>query len=162
MMYNPYFDGRRKQREEPVPGEWEVDQNGRRFRRVGNCIEYAMTISTVGAGEVYADQLPEIQKHLKEQEEQRRKAEAAALAAAQTGKDCPFKIGRNDLKCSCEKSCAFYADTACIFARMDRPATKDTKDMDCIIARKCNERCAMYNHGCTLIDFVKGMKPGKE
>ena len=161
-MYNPYFDGRRKQREEPVPGEWEVDQNGRRFRRVGNCIEYAMTINTVGAGEVYADLLPEIQKHLKEQEEQRRKAEAAALAAAQTGKDCPFKIGRNDLKCSCEKSCAFYQDTACIFARMDRPATKDTKDMDCIIARKCNERCAMYNHGCTLIDFVKGMKPGKE
>ena len=34
--------------------------------------------------------------------------------------------------------------------------------MNCIIARKCNERCAMYNHGCTLIDLVKGMKPGKE
>ena len=162
MIYNPYFDGRRKAREEPAPGEWEVDKDGRRFRRVGNCIEYAMTISTVGAGEVYADQLPEIQKHLKEQQEADRKREAAALAAAYTGRECPFKVGRNNMKCSCEKSCSFYVDTACIFARMDTHATIDTKNTDCIFARKCNERCAMYNHGCTLIDIVKGMKHGKE
>ena len=159
MIYNPYFDGRRpQQREDPEDVEYpEVDQYGKRFRKIGNCIEYEPEINGLPRSTFFASQ-----KAQKKADEERRKREAAEQAAAQTGRDCPFKIGRNDLKCSCEKSCAFYQDTACIFARMDTPATKDTKGMDCIIARKCNERCAMYNHGCTLIDFVKGMKPGKE
>lgn len=159
MIYNPYFDGRRpQQREDPEDVEYpEVDQYGKRFRKIGNCIEYEPEINGLPRSTFFASQ-----KAQKKADEERRKREAAEQAAAQTGRDCPFKIGRNDLKCSCEKSCAFYADAACIFARMDTPATKNTKDMDCIIARKCNERCAMYNHGCTLIDLVKGMKPGKE
>ena len=157
-MYNPYFDGRRQPPDIPDDAEFnEVDQYGRRFRKVGNCIEYEPEINGMPRSVFFARQ-----KAQKQRDEENRKREAAALAAAQTGKDCPFKIGRNDLKCSCEKSCAFYLDTGCAFARMETPATKDTKDMDCIIARKCNERCAMYNHGCTLINLVKGMKPGKE
>lgn len=159
MIYNPYFDGRRpQQRENPEDMEYpEVDQHGKRFRKIGNCIEYEPEISGLPRSTFFASQ-----KAQKKADEERRKREVAEQAAAQTGRDCPFKIGRNNVKCSCEKSCAFYLDTACAFARMDTPATKDTKDMDCIIARKCNERCAMYNHGCTLIDIVKGMKPGKE
>lgn len=158
MIYNPYFDGRRKPPDIPDDAEYnEVDQYGRHFRKVGNCIEYEPEINGIPRSVFFASQ-----KAQKKQDEERRKREAEEMAAAQTGKECPFKVGRNNVKCSCEKSCAFYQDTACIFARMDRPATRDTKDMDCIIARKCNERCAMYNQGCTLIDFVKGMKPGKE
>jgi hypothetical protein len=157
-MYNPYFNGHRQPPDIPDDAEFnEVDQYGRRFRKVGNCIEYEPEINGMPRSVFFARQ-----KAQKQRDEEKRKQEAAALAAAQTGRDCPFKISRNNVQCSCEKSCAFYQDTACVFARMDRPATKDTKDMDCIIARKCNERCAMYNHGCTLIDFVKGMKPGKE
>ena len=158
MIYNPYFDGRRKPPDIPDDAEYnEVDQYGRRFRKVGNCIEYEPEINGMPRSVFFASQ-----KAQKQRDEENRKREAEAMAAAQTGKECPFKIGRNNVKCSCEKSCAFYIDTACAFARMDRPATRDTKNMDCIIARKCNERCAMYNHGCTLIDIVKGMKPGKE
>lgn len=158
MMYNPYFDGRGTPPAELEDAEYnEVDQYGKRFRKVGNCIEYEPEINGMPRSVFFASQ-----KAQKKADEERRKREVAEQAAAQTGRDCPFKIGRNNMKCSCEKSCAFYLDTACAFARMDTPATKDTKDMDCIIARKCNERCAMYNHGCTLIDIVKGMKPGKE
>ena len=157
MIYSPYFDGR-KPPAEPEDAEYnEVDQYGRHFRKVGSCIEYEPEINGVPRSVFFRSQ-----KAQKEQDEENRKREAAEMAAAQTGRDCPFKIGRNKVKCSCEKSCAFYLDTGCAFARIDIPATKDTKDMDCIIARKCNERCAMYNHGCTLIDLVKGMKPGKE
>lgn len=158
MIYNPYFDQRRKPLDIPDDAEYnEVDQYGRHFRKVGNCIEYEPEINGMPRSVFFASQ-----KAQKERDEENRKREAAEQAAAQTGRDCPFKIGRNNVKCSCEKSCAFYLDTGCAFAGMDTPATKDTKDMDCIIARKCNERCAMYNHGCTLIDLVKGMKPGKE
>ena len=159
MIYNPYFDGRRpQQREDPEDMEYpEVDQHGKRFRKIGNCIEYEPEINGMPRSVFFASQ-----KAQKKQDEENRKREAAEQAAARTGKECPFKIGRNNVKCSCEKSCAFYLDTGCAFARMDTHATKDTKDMDCIIARKCNERCAMYNHGCTLIDFVKCMKHGKE
>lgn len=158
MIYNPYFDGRRNPPDIPDDAEFnETDQYGRRYRKIGNCIEYEPEINGMPRSVFFASQ-----KAQKQQDEERRKREAEEQAAARTGKECPFKVGRNNVKCSCEKSCAFYVDTACIFARMDTPATKDTKNMDCIIARKCNESCAMYNQGCTLIDFVKGMKPGKE
>lgn len=158
MMYNPYFNGRGTPPAEPEDAEYnEVDQYGRRFRKVGNCIEYEPEINGMPRSVFFASQ-----KAQKERDEERRKREAAEQEAARTGRTCPFKVGQNSIKTSCEKSCAFYVDTACILARMDSPATRDTKNMDCIIARKCNETCAMYNHGCTLIETVKGMKPGKE
>ena len=149
-------------RNEPVPSEWKIDECGNRYRMVGNIKEYAPTIHTANFGTVYVDDLPELNRRYQEQEEQRRKQENEVMAAADTGRVCPFKVGRNQMHVKCEKSCAFYADAACAFASMDTQPTRDTKGMDCIIARKCNEICAMYNHGCTLIEFVKGMKPGKE
>lgn len=158
MMYNPYFDQRRKPPDIPDDAEYnEVDQYGKRFRKIGNCIEYEPEINGIPQSVFFASQ-----KAQKKADEERRKREAEEQAAARTGRTCPFKVGQNSIKTSCEKSCAFYVDTACILARMDSPATRDTKNMDCIIARKCNETCAMYNHGCTLIETVKGMKPGKE
>ena len=112
MIYNPYFDGRRpQQRENPEDMEYpEVDQHGKRFRKIGNCIEYDPEINGLPRSTFFASQ-----KAQKKADEERRKREVAEQAAAQTGRDCPFKIGRNNVKCSCEKSCAFYLDTACAF-----------------------------------------------
>lgn len=40
------------------PGPWEIDENGRRFRRVGHgCIEYPMQITT-SYGTFDADNMP--------------------------------------------------------------------------------------------------------
>ena len=147
----------------PEPSEWQVDENGKRYRMVGSIKEFAPTIQTAHSGTVYVDDLPEINRRRKEREAQELKQRHEAIAAAETGRVCPFKEGRNQPHTKCEKLCSFYADTACVFASMDIQPMRDTKDMDCIIARKrCGEACAMYNHGCTLIEFVKGMKPGKE
>lgn len=161
MNYNPYFDGRRKPREEPVPGEWQYDEHGRKFRKVGNCIEYAPTIQTAHAGTVYVDELPEVQKRMKEQEAQRIK-EMQKQAKQEPQGTCPFKEARNNLHNKCDRDCVFYEDTACILARTDTVPTKDTKDKPCPIARICRETCALYHGGCTLTCIVKGMKPGKE
>ena len=163
MYERPYLPVRRNWHEGPIPGEWQTDERGQRYRMVGNVKEYAPVIHTAHSGTVYADDLPEINKRRQEREEQQRKQKAADMAAADTGRVCPFKEGRNQPHTKCEKSCIFYADTACAFASMDIPPTRDTKDMDCIIARKrCGEVCAMYNHGCTLIETVNAMKGGKE
>jgi hypothetical protein len=143
--------------EEAVPGPWQRDSLGRKFRQVGHVIEYAATVQT-SHGVVYQDELQTFNKRVAEREERKRREEAAALAAAKTGRTCPCKIGRYSSGISCEKSCAFYTGSGCTFASIDGPATKDTVNMDCIIARKCNERCAMFNHGCTLIDAVESLK----
>ena len=147
----------------PEPSEWQVDENGKRYRMVGNIVEYAPTIHTAYSGTVYLDNLPEINRRRQEREEQQRKQENEARAAAETGRVCPFKEGRNQLHTKCEKSCIFYADTACVFASMDAQPTRDTKDMDCLITRKrCGEVCAMYHHGCTLIETIKALKGRKD
>lgn len=159
MNYNPYFDGRRKPREEPVPGEWQYDEHGRKFRKVGNCIEYAPTIQTAHAGTVYVDELPEVQKRMKEQSEQRIKAMQAQAKQEPQG-HCPFKEARNNIHTNCDRDCVFF-DGSCILASIGRPE-QDSKGKYCPIARICRETCALYHGGCTLTCIVKGMKPGKE
>ena len=62
-MYDPYFPVRRNRREEPVPGEWQTDENGKRYRMVGNIVEYAPTIHTTNFGTVYVDDLPEVRAY---------------------------------------------------------------------------------------------------
>lgn len=161
MNYNPYFDARRKPQEEPEVGEWQYDSNGKKFRKVGHTIEYAMTINTAHAGTVYADELPEVQKRMKEQEEKQRK-EAQEAAKKKPDKDCPFKVAKGGMHCRCDQDCAFFEDAACIIASTATQPTEDTKDKYCPLARICRETCALYNHGCTLTCIVKGMKPGKE
>ena len=158
MICNPFSSERWQDQEEPAPEEWKVDSEGRRFRKVGNVIEYAMTLKTT-VGEVYKDQLPGLQKRIKEQQEADRKREAEAMAALRTGRTCPFKRGRNMVNSACEKTCAFYCETSCVFASIDTPAAKDTQNMYCVIAQKCKKDCAMYNQGCTVIKTIKGIMP---
>ena len=80
MMYNPYFDGRGTPPAELEDAEYnEVDQYGRRFRKVGNCIEYEPEINGMPRSVFFASQ-----KAQKQRDEENRKREAAAMAAAQT------------------------------------------------------------------------------
>lgn len=66
MIYNPYFDGRRKPPDIPDDAEYnEVDQYGRRFRKIGNCIEYEPEINGMPRSVFFASQ-----KAQKQQEEE--------------------------------------------------------------------------------------------
>lgn len=157
MRYNPFFYTRPRQEEPDEEIEYnEVDQYGKRFRKVGHTIEYEPEINGVPQSVFLRSQ-----KAQKVADGERWKREAEEHAARQTNRDCPWKEGRNQVKTSCEKDCPFYHD-GCVFAAVLIEPTTDTKDKYCPIAGRCKERCAMYAHGCKLIELVKGMKPGKE
>lgn len=159
-MYNPYFDRRPKQEEPDEPIVWETDANGRQFRKVGNCIEYRPTIQTSG-GTFYQDEVADAMKRFKKQDEERYKAEAKRMQEMQTNRNCPFKVGRNQVKTDCEKTCPFY-DNGCVLAGAPTNPTTNTDGKYCPIAGRCNTRCAMYANGCKLIEMLKCMKHGKE
>ena len=156
-MINPFFDHERKPPDVPEDAEFDqVDQYGRRFRRIGNCIEYEPEINGLPRSVFFASQ-----KAQKVADEERRKRENEEIAARQTNRDCPFKEGRNQVKTSCEKDCPFY-DDGCVLANASTTPTTDTNGKYCPIAGRCNERCALYDHGCNLIQIFKCMKHGKE
>ena len=88
MIYNPYFDGRRpQQRENPEDMEYpEVDQHGKRFRKIGNCIEYEPEINGLPRSTFFASQ-----KAQKKADEERRKREVAEQAQHRLGGTAPSK-----------------------------------------------------------------------
>ena len=154
-MINPYFD--RQPPDVPDDAEFDqVDQFGRRFRKVGNCIEYEPEINGIPRSVFFASQ-----KAQKIRDEENRKREREEQAARQTNRDCPFKEGRNQVKTSCEKDCPFY-DGGCVLANAPTAPTDDTNGKYCPIAGRCHDRCALYDHGCKLIQIFKCMKHGKE
>ena len=147
---------------EGIPGAWEYDEKGRKFRRLGNSIiEYAPTIKTTG-GEFYQDEAEEHGKRMKKEAEARRKAEEKRLFETQTNKICPFKKGKNSYSSMCEKTCPFYDKTACLFANPGKKPSSDSNGKFCPIAGKCANNCALYFNGCTMIDNLKCLKHGKE
>lgn len=76
-----------------TPGPWEIDENGRRFRRVGHgCIEYPMQITT-SYGTFDADNMPTPAK------------EVEPPHPKSWGK-CPFAS-------KCTSQCALYGETGC-------------------------------------------------
>lgn len=159
MNYNPYFDGYRGQNDEPVSDDEynEVDQNGRRYRKVGSCIEYEPEINGMPRSVFFRSQAAQ-----KQQAEERRKQEAQQMQEEAKLRNCPFKEARNNVHTKCDRDCVFFEDTTCMLASIGRQPTKDTKGSYCPIARMCRETCAFYNHGCTLTCILKGMMPGKE
>ena len=71
MIYNPYFDRRPPAPTDDDEAEYnEVDQYGRRFRKVGNCIEYEPEINGVPRSVFFRSQ-----KAQKIADEERRKRE---------------------------------------------------------------------------------------
>ena len=157
-IINPYFDhDRRAPPDVPDDAEFDqVDQFGRRFRKTGNCVEYEPEINGVPRSVFFASQ-----KAQKVADEERRKREQEEFAARQTNRDCPFKEGRNQVHVSCEKACPFY-DDGCVIANAATTPTTDTNGKYCPIAGRCHDRCALYDHGCKLIQIFKCMTHGKE
>ena len=140
-----------RQIEDHNPGEWELDEWGKRFRRVGNCIEYATIIETTD-GAFYEDELIEYQKRKKQQEEQRLKEIRHFVKKPMS---CPFKMGRHDLNVNCVSDCVFYDGSKCTFSKANEDQGRDPKGKYCPITSKCREDCAFYNGGCSLISIVK-------
>ena len=147
--------------------EWKIEpETGKRYRRIGNSIEYEMLIQT-DAGLIPESQLAEHNSRMREQREAEQKRIAAELKAEQERpkKTCPLRDGLNTT-CGGDK-CAFYLDNYCALAQIsDRPPAKKTKGLKCPLnyCYVCHESCALFsNGGCKIIDFVKGLKqPGKE
>lgn len=108
------------------PGPWEIDENGRRFRRVGHgCIEYPMQITT-SYGTFDADNMPAPPKEIEPPHPKSwgkcpfvsKCTSQCALygetgcalvtgEGANTGKHCPFGDRQNIF--SCTKDCALWA-----------------------------------------------------
>ena len=130
-----------------VPGEWQRDEWGRRFRMVGNIKEYEMMVTIDGHS------IPESCV-----EEYNRQKAAALNKTAKTvdnGKMCPFKRARNGLSYGCKTNCPFW-DDGCVFG--SGSAASDTAGEFCPVCGICYKECALYDRGCTMIKTLKRRK----
>ena len=82
--------------EEEIPGEWEVDERGRRYRELGKgCIEFEPTVSINGL-EIPQSELAAYNAARRAAQERAAKNTAAAENAVhsrQKPKNCPFSSG---------------------------------------------------------------------
>lgn len=125
----------------PEISDWEIDQNGRRFRTIGSCIEYEPEV-TVNGFMVPASQAKAVRKQMKEAEEKTRQDRAEVEAKQKKLGSCPFSRG---MKAKCKIQCAFYSEEGC----MKSPETKGRR---CPISNYgCDEDCMLYENGCRFI-----------
>lgn len=104
-------------------GEWEVDEQGRHFRRVGNSIEYAPTITT-SYGIFPMGEVPE--------------PKATEAKKPKTCGDCPFRS-------KCTTQCARYTESGCGLVTGAAPAAgKRCPFGDAHNPLICNEKCALW------------------
>lgn len=112
-------------RQKVEPGPWEIDEHGRRFRRIGNGnIEYMTTITTT-YGEFEIDSVPPPPKIV---ETERPKSWG----------ECPF-LSR------CTTQCALYGERGCGLVTGEATTTGKR----CPFADKhnifsCTEKCALW------------------
>ena len=135
-----------EQAEEPAAPEWQYDKWGKKYRKVGNCIEYAPTI-TVDGVEVYQDELEEFHKRNREVQQKWREEEALKAQQTRTDKICPLQDALHIQK-KCSTDCAMYTATGC--AMKHRKAAADTAGKPCPYMRQCKADCALYDQGCTI------------
>lgn len=125
----------------PEYSEWETDAEGRRFRRMGNCIEYEPEVSVNGMM-VPVSQADSVRRQMRESEERAERKRAEAEAKQHKMKDCPFNRG---IMQKCRTSCGFYSEDGC----MKNP---DTEGKHCPISNHiCNENCMLYEDGCSIV-----------
>lgn len=143
--------------ETPEPGEWEVDEHGKRFRRVGNIIEYEMMISVAGGIEIPESELDEYHRRQKEAEERRKAAALEELKNRPEPKSCPFSDGCNN---TCKREgCPLFLKGKCAIAILaDAHGTEQTDQTEQTQAAKCPfsiygrcKGCALFNNGCALV-----------
>lgn len=98
-------------RPEPEPGEWQTDKYGKRYRKVGNCIEYEPEIDGIPQSVFFRSQKAQKEQREKQlKEEQTRAAERAAQR-----RNCPFRDG---MQTDCTReTCALFMD-GCTLARL--------------------------------------------
>ena len=141
--------------ETPEPGEWEVDEHGKRFRRVGNIIEYEMMISVAGGIEIPESELGEYHRRQKEAEEKRKAAAMEELKNRPEPKSCPFSDGCNN---TCKREgCNIFLKGKCSIAtiadasgvEIEEAPAKNSKCPFSIYGR-C-QGCALYNKGCAIV-----------
>lgn len=128
-----------------APTGWQYDNHGRKYRKVGNCIEYAPTIVIDGI-EIYQD---EVEEHNRRRQETRKKMlaeENKRTEEQRTGKQCP--VNALQMAHECKTDCALYRADGCAWKR--RKAEKGTLGMKCPYLRKCIKECALYDNGCTI------------
>lgn len=125
--------------------EWQTDpKTGRRYKKVGHCIEYEMEIHTNGAV-IPASQLEEFNRRNREQQEAALQRQREEMANRKQLGSCPFNTA---LDTSCKPGCAFYTEDGC---RLAAHPGKPTEGKKCPFNNKvCNGTCAMYKNGCTL------------
>lgn len=103
---------------------WMVDSNGKRYRKVGNIIEYEPTIMTTN-GVVSMERVGETVRT------EPLKQEKLML--------CPLK----DLL-KCDPRCVFRSGERCTFGEHgEKPG-----DLCPFTGTKCSIQCALYNEGC--------------
>ena len=132
--------------------EWETDQYGKRFRRVGSCIEYEPTVIIDGI------EVP--QSEVESFNEMRRKSfekVKEASAKDQETHSCPFHDG---LSIKCDHRCALYVEGACTLPKLiTGTPVVDTQGRSCPIRRsslKCSDSCMLYRNGCILTAIKRG------
>lgn len=131
-------------------GEWEIDRYGRRFRRVGNAIEYAPEIVTTG-GTVRADDLEAHNRRMK-QERDRQEQERQEKQAREPKGRCPLK---NAHMSRCESDCVLYDGSACMLAGK-ASIGEDTARKYCpLLGGLCSDVCMIYKGGCQLVERIK-------
>lgn len=130
-------------------GEWEIDRYGRKFRRVGNAIEYAPEIMTTG-GTVRADDLEKHNKRMK-QERERQEQERREKREKEPKGRCPLK--RSTIT-KCESTCVLYDGDACMLA--SGRAEIDTAGKTCLLTGgQCNDACMLYVGGCMIVERLR-------
>ena len=143
--------------EDENPGEWEVDENGKRFRRVGKAIEYEMMISVAGGIEIPESELEEYNRRQKEAEEKRKAAAMEELKNRPEPKSCPFSSGNYN---TCKREgCPLFLKGKCAIAILaDAHGTEQTDQAEQTQATKCPfsiygrcKGCALFNNGCALV-----------
>lgn len=125
--------------------EWKIDEQGKRYRELGNHMrEYEMMIHTQGM-EIPQSQLEEFNRHNREQREAALQRQREEMANRKQLGSCPFNTA---LDTSCKPGCAFYTEDGCKLAAHPGQPTEGKK---CPFNnRVCNGLCAMFKNGCTL------------
>ena len=128
----------------PEVGAWETDELGRRFRRIGNCIEYEPTITTSN-GTVRASALASHNEAMAKVG-----LNAEATAEKPTSTICPFKRGMSN-RCDGER-CAMYMDGCALRKLATGLHAKETRGQRCpfLVGGACIQKCELYSNGCKL------------
>ena len=145
--------------ETPEPGEWEVDERGRRYRELGKgCIEFEPTVSINGL-EIPQSELAVYNAARRAARERAAKNTAAAENAVHSRKNCPFSSGC-DTTCTGEK-CGLFLNGACAISTIadatGAEVSANGKRCPFSPSAHCGD-CALYASGCAIVRIAAACK----